>query len=62
METTKCAVLMCVLECGSLSRAAEELGYTQSGVSRVLKSLEEEIGLELLRRNNGGVTPTENLR
>ncbi|MBR0143176.1 MAG: LysR family transcriptional regulator [Clostridia bacterium] len=62
METTKCAVLMCVLECGSLSRAAEELGYTQSGVSRVLKSLEEEIGLELLRRNKGGVTPTENLR
>ena len=62
METQKYEVLMRVLECGSLSAAAEELGYTQSGVSRILKSLEEEIGLELLRRGKGGVTPTENLK
>ena len=62
METQKYEVLMRVLECGSLSAAAEELGYTQSGVSRILRSLEEELGLSLLRRNKGGVTPTENLK
>ncbi|MBO4406770.1 MAG: LysR family transcriptional regulator [Clostridia bacterium] len=62
MDTQKYGVLMRVLECGSLTLAAEELGYTQSGISRILKSLEEELGLALLRRNKGGVIPTENLK
>ena len=30
MDTEKCAALLCVLESGSLSAAAERLGYTPS--------------------------------
>ena len=35
MDTAKCAALLKVLELGSLSAAAEALGYTPSGVSRM---------------------------
>lgn len=39
----------------SLTAAAGELGYTQSGVSHMLASLEGEWGLTLLQRGRGGV-------
>lgn len=39
----------------SLTAAAEELGYTQSGVSHMLSSLEDEWGVTLLQRSRGGV-------
>ena len=42
------------LECGTLSKAAEELGYTQSGLSRMINSLEEELGLKIAERGRGG--------
>lgn len=40
-------------------RAAEELGVTQSAVSQHVKSLEEWLGLRLLNRGGGRVSPTE---
>lgn len=40
-------------------RAAEELGVTQSAVSQQVKSLEEWLGLRLITRGSGRVTPTE---
>ena len=36
MDTEKCAALLCALEEGTLARAAERLGYTPSGISRMV--------------------------
>ena len=58
MDTEKCAALLKVLELGSLSAAAEALGYTPSGVSRMMAALEQETGFALLRRGRSGVSPT----
>ena len=45
------------VELGSLSKAAEELGYTQSGISHMMQSLEEEVGFPLLVRTTAGIQP-----
>lgn len=58
MDTEKCAALLCALEEGTLARAADKLGYTPSGISRMVASLEEELGFPLLRRGRGGVSAT----
>lgn len=58
MDTEKIRSLLRVIELGSLSAAAEELGYTPSGMSRSIASLEEETGLALLERERRGVRPT----
>lgn len=58
MDTEKCAVLLAALEAGSLSGAADKLGYTPSGVSRLVASLEADLGLPLLVRSKGGVAAT----
>ena len=38
-----------ILQTGSFSRAADELGYTQSAMSQAIASLEEELGIRLLQ-------------
>lgn len=48
METAKIAALLAAAELGSISKAAENLGYTQSGVTHIVNSLEEEAGFPLL--------------
>ena len=58
MDLEKWTVLLRALDCGSLSAAAEELGYTPSGVSRAVAALEEELGVPLLARLHRGVVPT----
>jgi DNA-binding transcriptional LysR family regulator len=62
MDTEKCSALLWILETGSLSAAAEKLGYTPSGVSRMMASMEGETGFPLLVRSRSGVTPTEECR
>ena len=62
MDTEKCAALLCVLDCGSISAAADRLGYTVSGVSRMMAALEAETGFPLLVRSKTGVVPTEDCR
>ena len=42
------------VELRSFTKAAQELGYTQSAVSQIIKSLEEEMGAKLIIRNRGG--------
>jgi DNA-binding transcriptional LysR family regulator len=44
---------------GSVSQAADELGITQSGLSRSLKTLEDFMGLSLFQREARGVTLSE---
>jgi DNA-binding transcriptional LysR family regulator len=60
MSISKYKVLMKVVELGSLTRAAEELGFTQSGVSHTINSLEDEFGFLLLTRSRSGVKLTPN--
>lgn len=45
------------MELGSLSKAAEELNYTQSGISHMMQSLEEEVGFPLMVRTSTGILP-----
>ena len=47
-----------VFERNSFSDAARDLGYTQSAVSQMIKSLEEELGVTLLVRSRSGVALT----
>jgi DNA-binding transcriptional LysR family regulator len=50
--------LVIVAEVGSLGRAAERLGLTQSGLSRQVSALERHLGFKLLQREAHGVVPT----
>lgn len=47
-----------IVELGSFTKAAEELGYTQSSVSQMIASLEKELSIKLLRRSRTGVKLT----
>lgn len=58
MDITKLRALMTAADCGSLSAAAEKLGYTQSALTHMMRSLEDEAGVPLLRRGNRGVSLT----
>ncbi len=55
MDTKKLELLVNTVEYGSINKAAEQLGYTQSGLAYLLNSLEDEIGLPLLNRSRSGV-------
>ena len=59
MDQNKCVALLTAIDLGNLTRAAEQLGYTQSGLSYVIKTLETELGFPLLVRSRTGVRPTE---
>ena len=59
MDIEKCEALLTVLDLGNLSAAAAALGYTPSGISRMMRSLEEDVGFPLLTRNRNGVLPTQ---
>lgn len=64
IQTSKYTVFCRVVELGSFSLAAEELGYTQSSVSQKIQSLEEELGVTLLLRQKNRLeltTDGENL-
>ncbi len=58
MAIDKYQTLMSVVECGSLTRAAAELGVTQSAVSHGIDSLEKELGFTLIKRSRAGVQMT----
>ncbi|MFC3086966.1 LysR family transcriptional regulator [Tabrizicola soli] len=47
-----------VARCGSFSDAAAVLGLTQSGISRRILRLEEDVGVELFERTASGVVLT----
>lgn len=60
MSIKKYEVLLRVVEMGSLTKAAELSGCSQSAVSHILNDLEEEFGFTILKRSRGGVQLTEN--
>lgn len=51
-------VVQAVADCGSITAAAEMLGYTQSAVSRQVATMETAAGCALFRRESRGVVPT----
>ena len=55
MDSKKIYALLAAIDCGSLTAAAEKLGYTQSGLTHMMNSLENELGLNLLVRSKSGV-------
>ena len=46
------------VECGSFTKAAEQLSYSQSGISRMINDLEKECNVVLLERSKSGVKLT----
>ena len=59
MNVRKLEALVTAVDLGSFSRAAERLGYTQSGLTHMMNSLEEELGFPVIRRGSFGIRPTE---
>ena len=58
MDTRKLEALLTAVELGSFTRAAEVLGYTQSGLTHMMNSLEKDIGFTVLVRGRSGVQLT----
>ena len=59
MDAKKLEILMTAVDLGSFSKASEVVGYTQSGLTHLVNSLEREIGLPLIKRNHNGISLTE---
>ncbi len=55
MANQKYDAFLAVARLGSFKAAAEELGYTQAGISYLVNALEKELGLTLFLREYGGV-------
>ena len=51
-------VLLAVVQCGSMVRAAERLAVSQPVVSKAIADLEHTLGVRLLDRSRQGVEPT----
>jgi molybdate transport repressor ModE-like protein len=59
LDARRLRILVEVAERGSISGAAESLGYTPSAASQQIAALERELGVTLLERGARGVAPTE---
>ena len=55
MSNQKYEAFIKTAELGSFKKAAEALGYTQAGISYMLNTLENELGVTLFIRDYGGV-------
>jgi LysR family nitrogen assimilation transcriptional regulator len=59
MDFKQLGYFLSVAEYGSFSKAAVVLGVAQPVLSRQIRALEEEVGIELLYRNGRGIVLTE---
>lgn len=62
VETKQLQYFIKCSELGSFSKAAYELHTTQPNVSKVIKSFEDELGIELFIRYKNGIMLNENGR
>ena len=58
MNISKYEILAKVVESGSLTRAAEALGCTQSAISHAINNLEAEFGFSVITRSKAGARLT----
>ena len=58
LNTQRIRILLTAIDKGSLTRAGQALGYTQSYLTQTMQAYEEEVGFPLLRKTNRGVEPT----
>ena len=58
MDAKKLEILMTAVDLGSFSKASQVVGYTQSGLTHLVNSLEREIGLPLIKRSHNGISLT----
>ena len=59
MSLKKYEAFVKTAELGSLTKAAEALGSTQSRISHILRDMEEEYGFRLMQRNRTGIELTD---
>ncbi len=60
MDIKKLLLFADVAETENFTKTGDRMGYTQSGVSHLLKSLEDEMGFPLFIRSKQGVKLTKN--
>ena len=62
MDIEKCRALLCIIQKGSLTAAGQALGYTPSGISRMVASLEDECGFHCSSEGRNRRSPLKNVR
>ncbi len=55
MNVQKLSIILEALRCGSMTKAAEELGYTQSGLTYTVNTVENELGFPIVIRDASGI-------
>jgi DNA-binding transcriptional LysR family regulator len=58
LELRQLRCLVAIVDTGSFTEAAGDLGISQAAVSRTLQSLEQVLGIRLLHRTSRTITPT----
>jgi DNA-binding transcriptional LysR family regulator len=58
LDNRRLQVFTAVVDTGSVTAAAQRLGFTPSSVSQQVSQLEREIGLALLEKSGRGIKPT----
>lgn len=56
---SKYGIFCKVIEVGSFTKVAEQMGYSQSAISQMIKTLEQEIGTVLINRRKDGISLTK---
>lgn len=59
MTLQHCKYIVKIAECKSFNEAARELYVTQSSLSAAIKTIEEELGIAIFKRNNRGIELTD---
>ena len=59
MRISQLEAIINVAEFGSISKAAASMQVAQPAVSRMVRSLEQELAVALFVRHGRGMTPTE---
>lgn len=59
MDIEKCRVLIRAVQLGSMSATSIELGYTPSGISYIIDTIEKELGFKVVNRNQIGISLTQ---
>ena len=59
MDTRRLAQYCAIVECGSLTSAAELLSVSHSGLSKAMALLQQELGVSLFRPRGRGLEVTD---